>query len=148
MYSRKKGKAGSKKPENPTTPSWLRYSEKEAEILITKLAKEGKTPSLIGLHLRDLYGIPSVKTILHKKIARVLKEHKQEPEIPEDLTSLMKRLVIIKSHMEKNSKDMTAFRGYQLTDSKIKRLIKYYKSTGRLPHDWKYDIERVKLLIE
>ncbi len=148
MYSRKKGKAGSKKPENPVKPSWLRYSNKEMEMLISKLAKEGKTASAIGLTLRDTYGVPSVKTALGKRVGEVLKSHGLGQEIPEDLSSLMKKLVMIKTHREKNRKDMTSLRGYQLTDSKIKRLVKYYKSTGRLPVDWKYDIERVKLLIE
>ena len=50
--------------------------------------------------------------------------------------------------MEKNHKDNTALRGIQLTESKIKRLIKYYKKSGRLPEDWKYEPEKIKLYIE
>ncbi len=148
MYSGKKGKSGSKKPENPEKPSWLRYSEPEAELLISKLAKEGKTPSMIGLTLRDSYGIPSTRLLLKKKVSELLKEKKLLSDIPEDLSSLMKRLVLIKKHLEKHPHDMTAVRGDNITDSKMKRLIKYYKSTGKLPVDWKYNWERVKLLVE
>src|SRR3989338_2145164 len=38
-------------------------------------------------------------------------------------------------------------RGLQLTESKIKRLVKYYKANGKLPQNWKYDREQAKLLI-
>ena len=63
MYSRRKGKAGSKKPAKKQVPSWLRYKGKEVELLVVKLAKEGKNPSQIGLHLRDVYGIPDTKIV-------------------------------------------------------------------------------------
>ena len=49
--------------------------------------------------------------------------------------------------MEKNKKDYVAKRGLQLTESKIKRLTKYYKRVGKLPENWKYDREKVKLLV-
>ena len=68
MYSRKKGKSGSKKPLKATLPTWVRYKSKEVELLITRLAKEGATPSHIGLILRDTYGIPNEKIITNKKI--------------------------------------------------------------------------------
>ena len=58
MHSRKRGKAGSKKPMKKVLPLWVRYKSKELELLIVKLAKEGKTPSQIGVILRDTYGIP------------------------------------------------------------------------------------------
>ena len=148
IYSRRKGKSGSKKPENPEEQSWLRYSAPEAELLIAKLAKEGKTPSLIGLTLRDSYGIPSAKILLNKKITALLDEKKLLSNIPEDLSALMKRLVLIKKHLEKHPHDMTSVRGDVITNSKIKRLVKYYKQTGKLPVDWKYDLARVRLLVE
>jgi small subunit ribosomal protein S15 len=78
----------------------------------------------------------------------VLKDHNLLKEIPEDLMDLIKRSIVIKTHRDKNHKDMTAKRGFQLTESKIRRLIKYYKASGRLSIDWKYDPERIKLLID
>ena len=55
---------------------------------------------------------------------------------------------MIKKHLEENKQDKTAKRGTQLTESKINRLIKYYKKTEVLPNDWKYDENRFKLIAE
>jgi len=148
MYSRAKGKSKSVRPIKKATPSWLRYKAKEIELLITKLAKEGKTASQIGLYLRDNYGIPSVKEAVKKSITKILEEKKLAKEIPEDLMALIKRTVQLRKHIEKNHKDQSAHRGIHLTESKIKRLVKYYKSQKKLPMDWKYDPERIKLFIE
>ena len=43
---------------------------------------------------------------------------------------------------------MVAKRGLQLTESKIKRIVKYYKISDKLPSGWTYDPEKVRLLIE
>jgi small subunit ribosomal protein S15 len=148
MYSRNKGKSKSVKPTRKTSLSWLTYKPKEIELLISKLAKEGKTPSQIGLFLRDNYGIPSVKNITTKKITAILDEKKLSKEIPEDLMALIRRTVMLRKHLERNHKDESAKRGLHLTESKIKRLVKYYKNAKKLPMDWKYDPERIKLFIE
>ena len=71
MYSRKKGKSGSKRPVKKTKPVWLRYGSRETEQLVIKLAKAGKTASEIGIILRDSYGIPSVSAVTKKKIMLV-----------------------------------------------------------------------------
>ena len=72
MHSRKKGKSGSKKPLKKVKKVWLRYSDKEVEQLIIKLAKQGNTQSKIGIMLRDTYGVPDVKIILNKKLFKGL----------------------------------------------------------------------------
>ncbi len=148
MHSRDKGKSKSVRPTKKTNATWLSYKEKEVEMLVTKMAKEGKTASQIGLFLRDNYGIPSVKKITQKNITSILKEKKLSKEIPEDLMALIRRTVMLKKHLEKNHKDESAKRGLHLTESKIKRLVKYYKKSKKLPMDWKYDPERIKLFIE
>src|SRR3989338_8893259 len=137
MYSRKRGKAGSHKPSNPAIPSWMRYKEKEIELLITKLAKEGKSPSHIGIILRDTYGIPDVSLIAKKSITAILKEKKLISDIPEELVALIKRSIAINKHLETNKQDETAKRGLTITESKIRKLIKYYKKSGKLPSKWK-----------
>jgi small subunit ribosomal protein S15 len=147
MHSRAKGKSSSKKPVKKSVSSWVRYKPKEAELLIVKLAKDGKSSSHIGLILRDTYGIPDVKTLMKKKISRILKEKKLLHEIPEDLMFLMKKAIAVKKHLEANHKDTTANRGLQLTESKINRLTKYYKKTGKLPREWKYEPDRLRLYI-
>lgn len=139
MYSRKKGKAGSHKPSKQSTPTWVRYKKAEIELLITKLAKEGKSSSNIGVILRDTYGIPNAKLILKVSISKLLEDKKLSGEIPEDLLSLIKRSIKIHKHIDPNKKDETAKRGLILTESKIRRLTKYYKKTGKLSSEWKYD---------
>src|SRR6056297_3431357 len=127
MYSRKKGNAGSTKPSVPKAPSWVKYSAKEIELLVVKYAKEGKTASQIGLYLRDEYGIPDVKLLTKKSITKILEEKKLAKKLPEDLTALLKKVVAIKEHLINNKKDQPAKRGLQLTESKILRLVKYYR---------------------
>jgi small subunit ribosomal protein S15 len=148
MHSRKKGQSGSKKPSNPQTPSWVRYKAKELELIITKLAKEGMSATQIGLTLRDTYGVPSAKEILKKSISELLKEKKLAPSLPEDLRAVIVKSIDLRKHLEENRHDETAKRGLMLTDSKIKRLVKYYKKTKVLPQDWKYDAESLRLAVQ
>ena len=145
MHSRKRGNAGSSKPLHPSKPTWLRLSEKELELLIVKLFKEGKSPSRIGLELRDSYGIPSVKTLTGKTIQKILAGKGQKTKLPEDLLALMMRALKLRQHMELNRQDMPGLRGMQLTDAKINRLVKYYKREGKLPIDFKYNPDQLKL---
>ena len=146
-YSGKHGKHGSKKPVKKAKPAWVSYANKEVEQLVVKLAKTGKTSAQIGLVLRDSYGIPDVRTITSKKISAILNENKLLPNLPDDLVALMKKEINLLKHFEKNKHDMTSKRGLQLTESKIHKLSKYYKDTGRLPMDWKYDRESIKLIV-
>ncbi len=148
MHSRKKGKSGSSKPAQPSKPAWIGRKPKEVEMLVVKYAKEGKSMSRIGLHLRDEYGVPSVKLVAGKSIRQILEEKKLLPELPDDLLALMRKAVLIRKHQEENRQDMPAKRGLQLTESKIFRLVKYYKGTGRLPATWKYDPAKIKLQVE
>ena len=147
MHSRDKGKSKSTKPAK-RVPSWAPYKEKEVEKLVIKFAKAGNTTSEIGLVLRDGYGIHSVKALTNKKINQILKENDLVKELPEDLLNLIRKMVEVKTHFEKNKQDMTAKRGLQLTQAKIMRLIKYYKKSKRLPVDWKFNPDRLKMYLE
>ena len=138
MHSRRRGKAGSEKPLLAPVPSWVQYKKDEIETLVVKLAKQGISPSQIGLILRDSYGIPDVEKLAGRKLGKILEEKKLAPEIPESLQALIKNAVQIKKHMETNKKDMHSKLGLQRTEAKIFRLVKYYKRTGRLPENWKY----------
>lgn len=148
MHSRKKGKSGPKKPLKPSKPTWLRYKPKEIELLVTKLAKEGKAPSQIGLVLRDTYGVPDTKSLTEKSITEIMAEKKLTPELPEDIVALMRKSIAIRKHLEENKKDQPAKRGLLLTESKIRRLLKYYKRVGRIAVDWKYDPAKLKMYTE
>lgn len=146
-YSRAHGKASSKKPLK-SKAHWITYKPKEIELLIAKLAKQGKTASQVGLALRDTYGIPDVKQLTKKTITKILEEKQLKSKLPEDLTALIKRSIAIRKHLVKNAKDQAAKRGLIISESKINRLIKYYKKSKVLPADWKYNRAKAELLIE
>lgn len=146
MHSSSKGKSGSKKPIK-RVPSWAPYKEKEVEKLVLKLAKTGKFPSQIGMLLRDNYGIHDIKALTKKKVSAILKENSLSSELPEDLLSLIKKMIAIREHLEKNKHDETAQRGLSLTNSKIRRLVKYYKKHKKLAAGWKLDLEKLKMYI-
>ena len=147
MHSGRKGKSGSTKPEKKSY-SWMNYKSKEVELLITKLAKEGNSSSQIGTILRDVYGIPDVKAITKKSISDIMEKKDLLPDLPENLTALLRRVVALQKHLENNKKDLVAKRGLTLTESKVRRLVKYYKKSGVLPADWNYNPKRVNMLIE
>ena len=147
MHSRDKGKSGSTKPVKKV-PSWAPYKEKEVEKLIIKSAKAGKSTSEIGVMLRDSYGIHSVKALTEKSISAILQANDLQKQLPEDLTNLIKKLIAIRHHLEKNKQDKTAGRGQLLTSSKIRRLVKYYKRTKKLSADWNLNMDKLKMYVE
>jgi len=137
MHARRKGKSSSKHPVERIHPEWSLKPE-EIEEKILKLAEEGKPPAMIGLILRDVYGVPDVKAALGKKLTRVLAEHGLAPEIPEDLANLIDKRNNLIKHLNRHSKDLHNKRRLQLIEAKIKRLVKYYKREGKLPEKWSY----------
>jgi small subunit ribosomal protein S15 len=147
MYSRKKGKSGSKKPMVKKA-AWVKYKPNEIEEIIVKLAKKGYPSARIGLVLRDQYGIPSTRIMTKEKISKILNKHNLYPKLPEDMYNLIKRAVDLIAHMEKNKKDYISKRGLELTESKIRRMAKYYKRKNQLPEDWKWDPEKAKLMVK
>lgn len=148
MHSRARGKAGSKKPYRTSPPEWVSYDKKEIEELVVKFGKQGKTSSQIGLILRDEHGIPDVKLSTGKNVFQILSAHGITSRLPEDLVSLLKTVVKVSEHNKNNPKDTSAKRGAQLAEAKIKRLAKYYRRTGKIPKDWKFDIEQARLLVK
>lgn len=146
MHARKRGKSGSKKPERSSAHTWITYELEEVEELIVKLAKAGDSPSMIGLILRDNYGISSVKDVTGKNIGYFLKKNDLQGELPEDLKNLIKKVLKLKKHLDQHKKDRHNKRGLNLMEAKILRLTKYYKSTGRLPADWHYDLKKAKMM--
>lgn len=147
MHSGARGKAGSKRPPKHT-PSWAPYKEKEVEKLVVKYAKLGKRGSEVGMILRDSHGVNSVKALTGKSVGVIMKEHDVATELPEDMLSLIRKLIEVKAHIKKNHHDMTAGRGLILTTSKIRRLAKYYKKQGALRVDWELDQDRLKMYLE
>jgi len=148
MHTRKKGSSRSRKPETTGKPKWVDYKKDEIETLVVKLKKEENSAARTGLILRDQYGIPSVKEITGKTITAILKENKAASELPEDLTNLLRRALTVHEHMDQNKKDMHTKRGLQCLESKIRRLVKYYKKKKVLPAEWKYTREMAKTKVQ
>lgn len=146
MHSRKHGKSGSTKPVKKIKLDWLIYDKDEVEKLIQKLTREGKSSSEIGTTLRDQYGIPDVR-YFKLRVTHVM-EKIQKREVPEDMYNLMKQAVEVHKHMGEHRKDSKAKHGLELIESKIRRLGKYYARTGKIDKDWKYNVEKAKLLVK
>lgn len=148
IYSRKKGKSGSNRPAKRARASWVMYDASTVEQLVVKLVKSGKSAAEAGTILRDSYGIPDVRTITGKKIGAILKSHNLGGRVPDDLKSLIRRGVAIMKHLEQHKHDIPAQRGLTLTESKIHRLVRYYKESGVLPEQWTFERSKAKTFIE
>ena len=148
MHARRKGKSGSTHLIREKAPEWSALNPREIESRIIELGKSGKSTSEIGLILRDQYAVPDVKIATKKKISKILEENNIKPEIPEDLRNLIRTALQLKKHIESHKKDLKNKRNLQLTESKIRRLTKYYHSESRLPEGWKYTPEQAKLMFE
>lgn len=109
---------------------------------MVKLAKEGRSASSIGETLRDQHGIPLVKPIVGKSISQILEEADLKPTFPEDLGNLIRRAARLRRHLEKSGVDAYNRRSLQMIESKIHRLVKYYRKEGVLPEDYKYSYSR------
>jgi small subunit ribosomal protein S15 len=97
--------------------------------------------------LRDRYGVPDAKLITGKKVTAILKENNVAPNIPEDLTNLIVKALRLRKHLSVNKKDVHNKRSLNLAESKIRRLVKYYKQEKVLPRDWFYKPETAEMMI-
>ena len=148
MHARRRGKSSSNRPMISENPEWVPLSKAEIEDIIVKMGKEGALSARIGLVLRDQYAVPDVKLATGKTITEILKDNNVAPNLPDDLVALMRTAINLQVHLSANKKDVANKRGMQITESKIRRLVKYYKRTGVLPADWQYSIANAELLIE
>jgi len=149
MHARRKGKSGSTHfVGRKKHPDWSSLKPREIESHVIELAKEGKSTSEIGMILRDQFAVPDVKIATGKKIARILEENKIQSEIPEDLKNLISKALQLREHIDTHKKDLSNKRNLQLTESKIRRITKYYHSISKLPKDWKYSPKQAKLMFE
>lgn len=147
MHARRRGKSGSKRVYREKPPEWVEMKAEDIEKKVVELYNEGYEPSMIGIILRDRYGVPSVREITGKKIVEILKENGIKIKYPEDLKALIKKAINLKRHVEVHKKDFHNIRGLQLIEAKILRLANYYKERGVLPADWKYDLDKLKIEI-
>ena len=149
MHARRKGKSGSTYPvDRKKHPEWSSLNPREVESHVIDLANSGKSTSEIGQIVRDQYAVPDVKLATGKKITKILEANGIKSEIPEDLTNLIRTALSLRKHLQTHRKDLKNKRNLQLTESKIRRLTKYYQNNSRIPADWKYSPEQAKLMFE
>lgn len=116
----------------------MKYTPEEVESLVLKLSREGNSPSTIGVLMRDRYGVPLVKSITGKNVQEILRSNQQAGAVPEDLSALLRKAEDLRRHLEKNRKDSVNKRSLAMIESKIHRLVKYYRAKGELQPDWQY----------
>lgn len=148
MAKKTRGARSKLKTLRRENPKWVKMSKKDIEALIVNLHSEGLSKAMIGMKLRDQHGIPSVKLATGKTVAQILKDNKIKIDIPEDLSNLMKRIVVLQRHLRDNPKDEHNRRSLALMEARIRRLAKYYKKKGILPETWKYSGRAVELQIK
>lgn len=147
MYARRRGTAGSVRPYRKEAPEWSNTDATEIEKIIVDLRKDGMSSSQIGLALRDKHGVPDVKLATGKRVNEILREKGLESEIPEDLRNLMQKALGLRKHLAENKKDVHNTRQLQVTESKVRRLVRYYVKSGRLPEGWTYKPETAEILL-
>lgn len=147
MYGKGNGISKSVLPYKRKKPHWLKYTSDEVEDKVCKLARKGLTPSQIGVILRDSHGIGRVSSVTGRNVTRLLRKNGLAPDIPEDLYHMIKKSVNIRKHLEKARKDKHAKNRLILTESKIYRIVRYYKSTKVLAPNFKYDATTAETLV-
>ena len=138
----------SSKPVRDSHPKWVPLLPREAEAKVVELGRSGKQPAVIGLILRDSYGVPSVQEVTGKKVVQILRDAGITGKLPQDLQNLVRRAIHLQEHLAGNSNDLHNLRGLELMESRIRGLAKYHKGRGELPADWDYTREGARLLVE
>ena len=151
MHTRRRGSSGSDRPVADEPPEWSDVDPDAIEERVVELAEQGHDPSVIGMKLRDegVKGtpIPNVKLATGKKVTAILEEHDADPDLPEDLTNLMERAIRLREHMEEHPQDAQNKRALQNTESKIRRLVNYYRG-GELDEEFTYSYDVAVELLE
>ena len=151
MHSRRRGSSGSDRPTADEPPEWSDVDEDAIEERVVELAEEGHDPSQIGLELRDegVQGtpVPDVKLATGRKVTEILEAHDAAPDLPEDLRNLMERAVRLRDHMDENPGDAQNKRALQNTESKIRRLVDYYRG-NELDAEFTYEYDEARELLE
>lgn len=152
MHTQGRGESGSDRPAVEKPPEWSCTDKVAIEEKIVELSEKGLSSSEIGIKLRDqgVKGkpVPDVKLVTGKKIGDIIEENGLEPEYPEDLVNLMEKAVHIKDHLDEHPKDSSNRRSLQNVESKIRRLVNYYRSEGRIPEDFKYNEKVAREIVE
>lgn len=151
MHTRRRGSSGSDRPAADDPPEWSDVNEDAIVDRVVDLAEEGHAPSEIGMKLRDegVDGtpVPDVSLATGRSITEILEVEGAGPDLPEDLRNLMERAVGLHEHMDANPNDHQNKRALQNTESKIRRLVEYYRG-DELDEDFTYSADTVAERLE
>lgn len=144
MHSSGRGKSCSMKPFTTDVQTYMTQSIPEVKKMIIHLANRGISAACIGNVLRDEYGVGNCKDILGMNMVEFLRANGAAPAIPDDLTSLMEKSNRIRQHLVQNRKDNDAKYRLTLINSRIHRLVRYYKEKNTIPVAWKPFADKLK----
>lgn len=151
MHTRRRGSSDSDRPTVTEPPEWSDVAEEDIVERILDLANEGHPPSVIGTKLRDegVRGtpVPNIKLATGRKVSEILEENEAGPELPEDLRSLLERALRLHEHIQEHPQDSQNKRALQNTESKVRRLVEYYRGDV-IPADFRYSISEAERLLE
>jgi len=91
--------------------------------------------------------VPSVESLTGRSIKEILQSQNLTPAYPDDLINLIKKAVNMGKHLKAHKGDTSNKTKLRHVESKIKRLVKYYRKAGMLPKNWKYEPEQAALLV-
>lgn len=148
LHSKKKGKAGTKRPKDNVAPTWSTLKPAELKETILKMAREGVPPAKIGIILRDHHAVANLRVHLGMSLKAFLKKENALGEYPEDVLNLIKKAVRMANHIKATKNDVGNSVKLGHVESKIHRLAKYYSSKGMLPAGWRYTREKAALLVK
>lgn len=151
MHTGRRGSSGSDRPAADDPPEWSDVDPDDIEARIVELAEEeGLDPSQIGMRLRDegVDGtpVPDVKLATGRKVTEILEANDAADELPEDLRNLLERAVRVRDHLKANPTDHSNRRAAQNIESKVRRLVDYYRGDA-IPEDFEYSYEDAKELL-
>jgi len=129
-------------------PEWSNTDAKEVTAIILSLSEEGHTAAEIGTILRDQHAVPDIRLVAGKRLGQILAENDVTTKFPEDMMSLMRRALRLIDHLDDNRKDHHNNRQLALTESKIRRLARYYQGRGTLDTAWAYKRDQLRLMVE
>ena len=99
--------------------------------------------------MRDQHAVPDVRLVTGKRIGAILAENDIGGTYPEDMMNLMRQAARIIEHLGSgNHKDLHNKRSLEITEAKIRKLASYYISEGKLPSDWRYKRDELRLMVE
>jgi len=129
MHARRRGISRSVRPYRTTAPEWSNTDKDTIIKQIVDMKKQG------------------VKLATGKRVDEILRENGLESTIPEDLRNLIEKALGMRKHLSENKKDLHNKRQLNLTEAKVRRLVKYYVKSKRLPAGWVYKPDTAEILL-